>query len=394
MGGTSTGDQMMGSLCGGLCKRMTLLIVFFIGVVSIGVSDAFCFEEMLAKSQACSNPRLLYVSLEGGGSGLGSEFNHYLIYALLDAVRKNKRMVYFASKRKWEYDCPEHLGWGCYFNFPCNNTQGVPVPEMDFSDPSTSVHDRDEVKRDYPQLFEQIRDTYMSVKKPEEPDCRVDIKQTQLTSMAAKYLYKLNHQTKHFADRFNGHYGIPQGAEYLSLQIRAQDKKYEMSNEIWEWITHMKNTFEAIKPYVYPHDPKGFKHVYVSTDNCTMLTELTTYLSKEVTIYSPCYTWYHKDAVDIPIIPNVNVVNSNEIHDRTWGGDYNPRNPGEYRSTLRLFAEIEMLVNGVHFFGLLNSNLVRMIHRLRSVERQTNTHGLAYDLTSVDFRCRLDTLES
>eukprot|EP00597_Dinobryon_sp_UTEXLB2267_P017548 CAMPEP_0201107266 /NCGR_PEP_ID=MMETSP0812-20130820/55741_1 /ASSEMBLY_ACC=CAM_ASM_000668 /TAXON_ID=98059 /ORGANISM="Dinobryon sp., Strain UTEXLB2267" /LENGTH=64 /DNA_ID=CAMNT_0047368033 /DNA_START=68 /DNA_END=258 /DNA_ORIENTATION=+ len=56
----------------------------------------------------------------GGGSGLGSEFNAYLIRSLLTAVSSKRRMVYFRSKRKWEYDCNSESGWACYLQFHCS----------------------------------------------------------------------------------------------------------------------------------------------------------------------------------------------------------------------------------------------------------------------------------
>ena len=65
---------------------------------------------------------------------------------------------------------------------------------------------------------------------------------------------------------------------------------------------------------------------------------------------------------------------------------------GNHRLTLRLFADIDMLVQGEHFFGLLNSNLVRMIYRLRFPDVGT-FHGLAQHITDLDFRTRPDSLE-
>lgn len=370
------------------CLTLVTISVILLGQYALSALG-YCFEELLAKSQSCDNPALMYVSLEGGGSGLGSEFNMYLVYALIDAVRKNKRMVYFNSRRHWEYDCAEKLGWGCYLTFPCNNTYGVAVRDMDFSHERTSVHDRDEVKREYPFLFEKVRDMYNEIKTENEPECKLtpDVKQTYFTSIAAKHLFTPSPQTSRFIKRFNSHYNI-QG-DYISLQIRAQDKKYEMSAQTWEWITHLSNTYEEIKPYLYP-SPNGLKNLYVSTDNCTMLTELSSYLSKEVNVYSPCNLLFHKAAAD-HLFTDLSFNDGNKDAEAIVG-TFNPRKGG-YRPTLRLLAEIDMLVNGVHFFGLLNSNLVRMVHRLRSPERQKNTHGLAYHLTSWDFRCRYDTLE-
>lgn len=41
------------------------------------------------------------------------------------------------------------------------------------------------------------------------------------------------------------------------------------------------------------------------------------------------------------------------------------RRKRDVSAALELFADIEMLRHGVHFFGLFDSNLVRMIHRIR-----------------------------
>ena len=45
-------------------------------------------------------------------------------------------------------------------------------------------------------------------------------------------------------------------------------------------------------------------------------------------------------------------------------GSIGQRNSGQ-ASTYALLADIEMLRRGKHFFGLFDSNLVRMIHRIR-----------------------------
>lgn len=61
--------------------------------------------------------------------------------------------------------------------------------------------------------------------------------------------------------------------------------------------------------------------------------------------------------------------------------------------TLRAFADIEMLVHGEYFFGLLSSNLVRMVHRLR-YPVMDKTIPLAQQFTDGDSRSRLDGLET
>ena len=355
------------------------------------VSIPWCFEELLTITQACDNKAIMYASLQGGGSGLGSEFNHFLVYSLINAAMVNKRLVYFASQRKWEYDCPQKNGWGCYFEFPCNLPNGANHNELDFTDERSSMHDRDHSYREYPDIFDKIKSMYDQIKSAKNGECKHMEKdqQTILTSIAAKHLYKLNPIVRQFVNRFNDHYAIS-GGEYLALQIRAQDKRYEMSAEMWEYITNVRNIYNEISPYLYGSPTvfpgtTGYKMLFVSTDNCTMLAELGKLAPPDIVIMSPCHKHLHPSVI--------NLQNDGEKHNSSsLVGDFNPR-LGDYKSTLRLFAEIEMLAGGTHFFGIMNSNLVRMVHRLRYPDKQSTTHGLAYNFTSSDFRCRYDTLE-
>ena len=47
-----------------------------------------------------------------------------------------------------------------------------------------------------------------------------------------------------------------------------------------------------------------------------------------------------------------------------------------HANTMKLLADIEMLKRGDHFFGLFDSNLVRMVHYLRYPNLK-NSHSLA-----------------
>lgn len=66
------------------------------------------FKEALLKTQDCSNPSHLFVSTEGGGSGLGSQFHYYFVHSLKDAILNGQRMIYVTSGIRWENDCREH----------------------------------------------------------------------------------------------------------------------------------------------------------------------------------------------------------------------------------------------------------------------------------------------
>ena len=67
---------------------------FNIVIESVATSATHeCFMSLFHKIQNCSNTNILYVTAPmGESSGLGSEFNRYLIYSLLTAVADNRRM--------------------------------------------------------------------------------------------------------------------------------------------------------------------------------------------------------------------------------------------------------------------------------------------------------------
>ena len=70
---------------------------------------------------------------------------------------------------------------------------------------------------------------------------------------------------------------------------------------------------------------------------------------------------------------------TNSHHQVTLLSDYTHiRRHGGPNSSYALLADIEMLRRGQHFFGLFDSNLVRMIHRLR-YPLLNNSHALAVE---------------
>lgn len=85
-----------------------LLLIASLFILTSCVTDSF--KEALHKTQHCSNPSHLYVSIEGGGSGLGSQFHYYFVHALKDAILNGQRMIYVTtgSGSRWENDCKEH----------------------------------------------------------------------------------------------------------------------------------------------------------------------------------------------------------------------------------------------------------------------------------------------
>jgi len=215
-----------------------------------------CFIEALNKTQSCDNPDILYVTNMGTSSGLGSEFNAYLIRSLLTAVSSKRRMVYFKSKRNWEYDCDSKSGWACYLQFRCSES-GVNSSELDYSQKYV-FKDATSLQISNMTWLQLLSSRHHSIHQTintfsvQGKNCSVNLESlsvTILTSMAAKYLFHLNTETKSYIKHINSRYKNLARSPYLSLQLRMTDKKYEMSKEAWQWVNNLSNTAEFIKPY-------------------------------------------------------------------------------------------------------------------------------------------------
>ena len=221
-----------------------------------------CFIEALNRTQSCSNKNIIYVTTMGGCSGLGSEFNAYFVPSLLTAIMQQRRMVYVRSKRKWEYDCASESGWACYLTFPCEEN-GIEMTSVDLSQRyirhdinSLQFPNMTSVQLISPRnhkLYEVIDS--VSVNGSKSCKGKVDFSTfsvTMLTSMAARFLYQLNSQTKAAIRQLNSQYKstiLQSRMPYLAVQLRMTDKKYEMSKEAWSWINDLSNTVKFIRPY-------------------------------------------------------------------------------------------------------------------------------------------------
>lgn len=218
-----------------------------------------CFINALNHTQHCSNDKLLYVTTMGGGSGLGSEFNAFLIPSLLTAIAYNMRMVYVRSGRKWEYDCPTSSGWACYLAFHCEES-GISLGEVNnvhhyltHDDTSFKIGNMSSIVMHNP----GNRMLYETIEKLASPgsECNVlnKLSLTIITSIAARFLYQLNPASKASTHQlnFNRYKLLQQGQHYLSLQLRMTDKKHEMSKEAWAWMGDLSRTAAFIQPYFH-----------------------------------------------------------------------------------------------------------------------------------------------
>jgi hypothetical protein len=320
------------------------------------LNEVDCFTQVLRHSQRCDNSDVLHVGTMGGGSGLGSEFLAYYIKSLLTAASLDKRMVYvkgiYGPFGKWEYDCPQKAGWSCYFDMGAQCSDSI-VGISAVKDNSTILLHKDLIQWE-PDVKSHIQQRFNDLKaagKSLTDTCNVQkMPFTVICGIASTYLYKLNEETRHAVKRLNREHGVESDAKYVSLQIRLTDKKYEMSKEQWEWMTHTENIAEFIRPFL-----TETKVLFVAADNCTTVGTLRDMLPS-VSIYSRCL----QNATGA-------VVNHNN--------DLGPR-LRTFSSSLEVFADLEMLRKGEHFIGLFSSNLVRMVHLLRYPNLLTS-HGLA-----------------
>ena len=174
-----------------------------------------------------------------------------------------------------------------------------------------------------------------------------------MSNYASIFLWKLPFHVQQYVNQHNAatylHY--IQG-KYNSIQIRLSDKKAEMNEKTWNWMTHTANIAKFVEPIF---EQSGLRHVFISSDNCTAVVELEALLPKYQFI-TPCRN-----------------ITTGHINTE------NPRKEHDHFSVLQLIAEIEMLRNGEHFIGLFDSNLVRMIHRLRFPDKLNTSHALAAD---------------
>lgn len=156
---------------------------------------------------------------------------------------------------------------------------------------------------------------------------------------------------------------------YLAVQIRTTDKRLEVDQDTWDFITNTSRVVDTMVRYMTEYNTSD---VYIAADNCQLINIYQIALlawSSKVMVHSSC--------------TNDVVVSGN------------PRADGGYNDTLKLISDIDMLQHGKVFLGLVESNLVRMIYRLRypdhqstffpiyiSAAQQKNTNVALYNLLS------------
>lgn len=229
-----------------------------------------CLKSMIDLTQSCTSHNHLYVTTMGQTSGIGSEFNAYLMNSLKTALIQNRRMIYLASKRPWEYDCEEKLGWACYFSFlPCPDGN-VSYCQMDLN--QRNVHNRikepgsafqlpETTAANIPETLIDAMRTLHKAYEMNDTICQLDsisvnnLKRGVLGGIIATRLFQLNDVSRTAIDTLNAPYKdlVQPGRKFASFQLRLTDKKHETPEKDWVKISDMHFIAERLSKVLQMH---------------------------------------------------------------------------------------------------------------------------------------------
>ena len=183
-----------------------------------------------------------------------------------------------------------------------------------------------------------------------------------VAGMTTRILYNLNRETKKAILEINDPYKniLSSSRKYIALQIRLEDKKYEMSAAAWKWLTERDNIAKFTKEHMY-----DLKDLFIATDNCTAVQSLSRVLDQSITFHGSCIKDYS----------GREVLKQDQVKVRTK----------DRSSALHALADVEMLRRGKHFIGLFESNYVRFVHLLRYPHSHTS-HALAAEVHTEEAR--------
>jgi hypothetical protein len=360
-----------------------------------------CLKFLLNVTQDCRNQRKYYIMTPlGVGQGFASEFSVNYVYALLNAVSLTTRLVETSTPtRQWEYNCDRQKGWKCYLaSPPCPDSyQSMEELDLKFYHFAHMFHTNHlhlsrsrEFEQSLPKLQEKFKSTLnllltateitpavtVSAKQKEEL-MKCDFKtisENEILGVFSQYLFQFNLPTvKKLSEMLTNEFSAFQELfvrpfspssssapfnDYLGLHLRTNDKKYEMPEEKWKFVT----SSAAMSGFFWPViQENGLKNIFVASDNCSLACEVKDHLMKlslkdsttagaksigELKFMGMCFLNNLCDQLPIP------VANPREKEDKQY-------------ETYRLLLEIFLLVHSTVFSGLQDSNIPRLVNILR-----------------------------
>lgn len=301
-----------------------------------------CIETALSVSQDCSNNRKIYFSIEGRSVGFGSEFNYYLTHTILDAIFENRRLVNIRTGDMWPYDCPQRIGWSCFFQYQCTDSVIPHLFQLEF-DKRNVFHKQNLSVHDIPSIQNLLGDSFSKFYLQKESCDTSVLNITAITSIIAKYAFNLNENTLKFVNEFNAFYKLD-NIKYISILLSISERHPDVDDKTWNTITDTNAQAQVVTSYILANNSE-IQDMYISTDHCEMVAEL----QKNIQSNMPTPMRFHTPCVQ----------GSMEF----WLYGNPTRN--NYGHANRLVSEIMMLVNSDIFVGVPHSQLTHLVNRLR-----------------------------
>ncbi len=373
------------------------ILLSFYQVYSLYHTFESCFYSLIEKSQNCDNNRITYVTAFGK-SGLSSEFNCYFVPAIVRSALTDRRIVILTKNNDWEYNCQNKLEWGCYFNLPCEDSITHVIKAHDYSyilgNPNCNPYEIPSLKSLIGKMIPQYQQSSIQEIFRGEACSKKNILDRdpnplqKMFIIAANYIYHFNGDTKHEIELLNDHYKdlfdhsmVRDNGfvyyRYVALHIRRTDKISEYPSELWRWLNTTENIVKTVMPYVLDND---INKILIVSDDCHYVKELyqSIYVGygNKVVIRSTCFkNADYRGNGNVLVQSNRHIARSDHKKNR-----HHHQNHSDYSHAITLLADLELLRQSEHFFGFFDSNIARMVAKLRALYLPAEyTHALGSD---------------
>jgi hypothetical protein len=362
-----------------------------------------CLKFLLNVTQDCSNPRHYYfITPMGVGQGFASEFAVNYVYALIAATGIGARLIETAvQSRVWEYNCHDQKGWKCYVGSPpCEDSfRKIDQLNLGFYEflgmhHTNHLNVNRQLEREIPKIQDKLNNVRRILLNPElRPPiiATTDEKEVlkacdyktipdnELLGTFSQYLFQLNGPTvkklsellskefSSFQELFVRPFSPSSSSSssapvvpfhnYFGLHLRTNDKKYEMPEAKWNFVTSV----DAMSGFLWPViQTNKLQNIFVASDNCSLACELKDHLQK-LSMTDQAAIGGGKEELKF-----MGICFLNNLCDKKPIPVENPRQKEDKENeTYHLILEMFLLLHSTVFSGLRDSNIPRLINTLR-----------------------------
>lgn len=345
-----------------------------------------CLDFLVSISQSCSNTRHYYITTPlGVGQGLASEFTFNYLYAFVTAVARSSRLIETAvDSRLWEYNCRDRKGWQCYFAYPTCPDSFRKISDLDLrffeflgSYHTNHLHSSRDTLRELDDIQHHLNDIMEHVLRGDLAEHALSPTQKErlqkcnfrlfseydIFGRLSQILFQFNEETTQHLDSLlllelhpfrqlflpSDSIDLSEFREFLGLHLRSTDKRYELSERLWERASDSATLAKLTASALEQHPAVSV--VFVASDNCSLACEVRARLldvpRPPALFVGRCFL---ADLCEMPVVP---VSNPREARDESGDG---PR---------LLLLELLLLSRARVFLGLRASNIPRLVHLLR-----------------------------